>query len=391
MSISLPKENLASCEHYSDAQPTVIASIAKLLKDGFENPEKVSGSCQFEFFDHQNTVWLLSVYFDKSRLELSTEKLEHIDSKIRMPIPIAEKIVSNIECVDYRDPEIIGQMEMLGNLNIVNHLAKSLVKPLKTTQATFLDATTIYRDAYAMTSIPYFDSPTEMEILEKIEKKQPFIIKNASMNIPFKKYSLEKLKNAYGNVLLRVRSVKEKETVAEFVEKMTRSKSQNVSKIIEGHTKVYTEGCLLPPQMIDDFLPHYFSKHDFSAPQIWLGSVPTDVPASSLHRDPLDGFLYQIMGRKKIVLFSPDQAQYLYPMKSYNNYQPCWVKYESPNLNDFPLFKNAKPIEVVLHPGEILVQPAGWFHSVYCLDSPTFSISYFLNSPTGVHLEDDEG
>lgn len=189
----------------------------------------------------------------------------------------------------------------------------------------------------------------------------------------------------YGEILLRVKSATEKETLAQFVDRLRQAPSQNTAQIIEGHTKVYTEGCALPWQMKDDFLPHYFTTHDYTPPQIWFGSVPVNVPASSLHRDPLDGFLYQIMGRKKVLLYSPDQDSNLYPMKAYNNYQPCWVKPERPDFEYFPNFQKARKVEVILHPGEILVQPAGWFHAVYCLDSPTFSVSYFLNFPVGVN------
>ncbi|XAT58965.1 hypothetical protein GN241_17320 [Rhodobacteraceae bacterium IMCC1335] len=32
---------------------------------------------------------------------------------------------------------------------------------------------------------------------------------------------------------------------------------------------------------------------------------------------------------------------------------------------------------MILNPGELLVQPAGWFHQVYALDSPNMSVSYF--------------
>jgi hypothetical protein len=236
-----------------------------------------------------------------------------------------------------------------------------------------------------MTSILYLDSPTELQILETIESKQPFIIRHLEANNGGQiKWTLEQLRSKYADVLLRVRSATEKETVADFIDKLMHLKKQKATDIIEGHTKVYTEGCSLPWQMIDDFLPHYFTSHDFTEPQIWLGSVPIDAPASSLHRDPLDGFLYQLIGRKKVILFSPDQARCLYPMKAYNNYQPCWVKPESANFELFPLFKSARPVDVILEAGEILVQPAGWFHAVYCLDSPTFSVSYFLRFPVGV-------
>jgi hypothetical protein len=141
--------------------------------------------------------------------------------------------------------------------------------------------------------------------------------------------------------------------------------------------KPYTEGAMLPRELWDDFGPLFFDRADFIPPQLWLGSVPTHIPTSSLHRDPLTGFLLQVMGRKRLDLYSADQADLLYPMKSYNNYQPCWFKPEAPDYTVFPRAKDARCISVTLEPGELLVQPAGWFHQVYALDSPNMSVSYF--------------
>ena len=41
------------------------------------------------------------------------------------------------------------------------------------------------------------------------------------------------------------------------------------------------------------------------------------------------------------------------------------------------LSREVKGIPVTLNPGELIIQPAGWFHQVYALDSPNISVSYF--------------
>jgi len=361
---------------------TVIEQLAAQLETGFENPEKLVGSCLLRLLEGAN-VHYLKVAFDAQGLYLSAEECDDTDAVIAMPLSIATRIVHENTHVDYRDPDIIGAMQMSGNLALVNHIAKALVRPSPITAATLKDATEKARDAYAMTELPYLDNPCELQILRTIAAKQPFIIRNAPTNISYKAWSLAKLKQDFADVQLRVRSAENKETVGQFVDQLIDKKTPS-KDIVEGHTKAYTEGCQLPVAMRSAFLPQYFSSIDFTPAQIWLGAVSVNVPASSLHRDPLDGFLYQIMGRKKVLMFAPDQAKYLYPMKTYNNYQPCWVKPEELDLAIFPLFANSKPIEVILEPGEILVQPAGWFHAVYCLDSPTFSVSYFLNRAVGV-------
>jgi hypothetical protein len=230
--------------------------------------------------------------------------------------------------------------------------------------------------AYGLTQIERVEQVTELALLQALADCRPMVITQPKFAHPHTDWSIDALVEKYGDVDLRVRSKDEQETLGQFVQRMQQAQNQT-TKITEGHTKAYTEGCALPEVMAAEFVPAYFSLHDYIEPQIWLGNVPTHVAASSLHRDPLDGFLYQVIGRKRLLMFAPDQAPLLYPMKAYNNYQPCWVKPEEPDLERYPKFKQARPIEVILHPGELLVQPAGWFHVVYCLDTPTFSVSHF--------------
>ena len=163
----------------------------------------------------------------------------------------------------------------------------------------------------------------------------------------------------------------------ELVEELKAFEANPYENMIEGFVKPYTEGASMPEAMWQDFGPLFFDREDFIPPQLWLGSVPTHIPTSSLHRDPLTGFLLQVIGRKRLDLYSADQADLLYPMKAYNLYQPCWFKPEKPDYEIYPKARDAKCISITLNPGELLVQPAGWFHQVYAIDSPNMSASYF--------------
>ena len=356
--------------------PEAVRSLENLIREGFENPEGTSGKVQF-YITTESLRIPMAVCFVEQNLTVSHSAIDRPDSTLTMPIQTAQLIIKNVTDVDYRDPDIIGNIKIEGELDLINQVAKSLLRPSNDTLERFGYAQNRNAKSYSMNEIARVSNPTELQILEAIAESRPIIITDLDTKVPVSDWSLERLVNDYRNVPLRVRSADQEETVAEFVNRIT-STELDSNKIIEGHTKAYTEGCSLPEEMHNDFLPNHFSLDDYIAPQIWLGSVPVDVPASSLHHDPLDGFLYQILGRKKLVLYSPDQAPYLYPMKAYNNYQPCWVKPEEPDYGKFPLFRKARSVEVTLNPGELLVQPAGWFHAVYCLDSPTFSVSYFL-------------
>lgn len=372
---------VAETTAHSQAEPStselfysIQLAITTLLQHGFENPEQVRGVVQMVITTESDALPLRLELHDDIRMAVAWDNTAN--ATLRIPLATAQTLIDTIEYVDFRDPEIISTISLEGDLDLVNHIAKALLRPSKDTEARFQAAQHKATPAYQISEVTRLENPSELTILKALAAGQPLIITGLPM--PKEDWSLERLERIYGDIPLRVRSADQKETVAEFVARVRDSENQQEKDIIEGHTKAYTEGCSLPPALHKAFLPNHFMRSDYIEPQIWLGSVPVNVPASSLHHDPLDGFLYQILGRKKLLLFAPDQAPYLYPMKAYNNYQPCWVKPEMPDYERYPLYAQAKGMEVVLRPGELLVQPAGWFHAVYCLDSPTFSVSYFF-------------
>lgn len=95
-----------------------------------------------------------------------------------------------------------------------------------------------------------------------------------------------------------------------------------------------------------------------------------------LHRDPFnsDAILCQFYGEKKIVLYHPDQADYIMNENEF-------VDITNPDEQKFPNFHKANPTyEDILSPGEIIIFPAGWFHDVTCL-SDSISITWnFVHS-----------
>jgi hypothetical protein len=93
--------------------------------------------------------------------------------------------------------------------------------------------------------------------------------------------------------------------------------------------------------------------------------------------DPHFGFLLQVLGRKRLDLYSTDQEELIYSNKAYNKYQPRWFRPEDPDYAVYPRAEEAKCLSVTLNPGEMIVQPAGWSHQIYASDSPNVLASYF--------------
>jgi hypothetical protein len=98
---------------------------------------------------------------------------------------------------------------------------------------------------------------------------------------------------------------------------------------------------------------------------------------AALHYDFMDGLLMQMHGAKKLVLFPPSQTSNLYPFPLHIHFKyglklRSWysqVNLEKIDLKTFPRFQEASKYqhEVVVHSGETLYIPAGWWHEVKTL------------------------
>jgi lysine-specific demethylase 8 len=117
-------------------------------------------------------------------------------------------------------------------------------------------------------------------------------------------------------------------------------------------------------------IPEYLNKYDLRWTNLWIGAAGN---ISALHFDYVNNLLCQVHGEKRIVLYSPEQSEYLYPF-SKDSCIPfvAQVDIDHPRYSEFPRFIKARQTEATLGPGDILFIPNGWWHQVY---SRSFSIS----------------
>lgn len=107
--------------------------------------------------------------------------------------------------------------------------------------------------------------------------------------------------------------------------------------------------------------------------EIFFGGKDGEFPY--LHYDYLGlyAIISQLIGEKEFTLFSPDQQKYLYPAE-----ERPWISrignYHAPDFEEFPLFRHATPITVVVKPGESLFIPKKWYHTARSLE-PTISVA----------------
>lgn len=142
------------------------------------------------------------------------------------------------------------------------------------------------------------------------------------------------------------------------------------------NTPVYSGGCALPGPMHDGFPLPLLPKACFTRPQLWMGRRGHDA-CTRLHRDFLHAFIGHAHGIKSFTLYAPDEAPLLYPGACFNMFQLALYDCFAPDPARFPLAERAQPIEIDLHPGELLVLPAGWFHAVRSKDL-VLSVNRFM-------------
>ncbi len=101
---------------------------------------------------------------------------------------------------------------------------------------------------------------------------------------------------------------------------------------------------------------------------LWMGGAGSHTP---LHYDIDAPNLHAcIHGRKRFVLFGPDQSRHMYPTDIYE-----WttvfsaVDLRCPDPSRFPAVTRAEGFEAMLEPGDVLFIPIRWWHAAWCLSA----------------------
>jgi jumonji domain-containing protein 7 len=131
---------------------------------------------------------------------------------------------------------------------------------------------------------------------------------------------------------------------------------------------------------------------------LWIGGRPTTSP---LHYDDYENLLCQIAGQKELILYPPHdlsklyyrgrhkgKLQYRYPNEftrdpSQLSHQPVIfgssIIVDQLDLLTYPLYKDAKPVRVLLQPGDVLYIPAYWHHEVQSLPDEQVGLHIAVN------------
>lgn len=111
---------------------------------------------------------------------------------------------------------------------------------------------------------------------------------------------------------------------------------------------------------------------------VWVGPAGTVLPFHKDNQSPLDGnhnLFAQFVGRKRFLLVSPSDEPFMYPLPL----EPGRYAKSAVDLRDLgksPDFVKATVLEALLGPGDLLFNPAHWWHHVESLD-PSISVSFW--------------
>ena len=98
----------------------------------------------------------------------------------------------------------------------------------------------------------------------------------------------------------------------------------------------------------------------------WIGPAGT---VTGYHIDWGDNILAQVCGRKCVHLASPKETPNMYPGKKFDQGTTISdVNMDEYDEQRFPRFANVQHERIILHPGEMVFIPRGWWHHVRSLD-----------------------
>jgi hypothetical protein len=347
------------------SSPIALALFAQ-LESGFDHSD-CTGIFQFRITGPEGGDFFVAV--DRDRLSYGDGIHPEPSAMLTAPVQAVRRVLAHSHDIDWRDESLTRVLQVSGDQRVVGLFMDLIKSTPPAVVARFAEAEAASH-AQPTRVMERLERPDEATVVRALSECRPIVAVGVLDDFRAARWTFESLRREHGHLRLRLRSPGREETLGELIARIDGWR--------EGG-KETSSGVTLPPALWSHCRQPYFrSRTDvYREPQLWMGFSSNGVPVTHLHRDSLHGFLAHVFGHKRVLLYPPDQAPHLYPHRSFNHFQFCWVKPEAPDLERFPLFRHARPVECALEPGDLLILPAGWFHCVFAPE-PAISVSAFM-------------
>ncbi len=199
---------------------------------------------------------------------------------------------------------------------------------------------------------------------------KPVVFKDLIDAWPAKtKWSIEFFKDKYGHIEVPVVSNNySKPGKGYMTPDMVVPLREYLEKIEQGPTDLrlflFNIFVHAPELRQDFFIPSIMDGFIREFPFMFFGGKSSKV---ALHYD-IDlshVFLNQFHGRKRIVLFAPDQSKYIY---QHPFTVASYVDVNNPDYEKYPALRKVVGYETMLEPGETIFMPSGYWHYIEYTD-----------------------
>ncbi|XP_038061273.1 hypoxia-inducible factor 1-alpha inhibitor-like [Patiria miniata] len=271
------------------------------------------------------------------------------------------------------------------------------------------DASQLREYPFPLENIPRLDV-NDPEVGRCIAQTQPVVITGSKLAEPALKWNLDYLQEHLGQCMFNVFAAKgtghkfmyydpkkaanckdfEPQmhavdmTFPEFVHRFRTSKPED--------SRLYLQQALndtVGTAIVDDFVNFNWSwvtaqqrTHDWGPLTSNLLLISMEGNVTPAHYDEQENLFAQVQGYKRVIMFPPSQFGCLYPFPVNH---PCdrqsQVDFDNPDYEKFPKFRNAKGLQAVVGPGDVIYIPMYWWHHIESLlGGETVSVTFWYKT-----------
>ncbi len=217
--------------------------------------------------------------------------------------------------------------------------------------------------------IPRIKSITKEDFIENYYKKQnPVIIEDLSKDWPaYKKWNLDYIQSLAGDQIVPLYNnepTKGRQNSVVPAKKMKLFDYIEILKTQPTDLRMFFYNVLKKmPELTKDFTyPDIGLKFFKRLPVMFFGGKGSKVLAH-YDMDLADLVHFHFHGKKKVTLFAPDQAKYLYKVP-YTVHNLEIIDMDYPDFNEYPVLQLAEGMSAEMKHGDALYMPSGYWHYI---------------------------